>query len=149
MPSLPPFNKHKVLSPALCGEMKTWERPLLIFTLEGRVLPFFTYNAMPIALAISLDKSTDSDHRERDRPESPDFSKIVRQRPIFRWICTHNTSIHLASHPHKSSPYFTDSILVRPTLDKSTDTESETDPNHPPVCWYPQYLQYFGYLAQC
>ena len=50
---------------------------------------------------------------------------------MFRLIYTQSTRLDLASDPHESSLNFTDSTLVRPTLDKSTDTESETDPNHP------------------
>ena len=66
-------------------------------------------------------------------PNHPIFRKSRRQRPMMRLIYTHNTHIDLPSHPHESSSYFIDSTLVRPTLDKSTDTDtaSETDPYHP------------------
>ena len=80
-----------------------------------------------------LDKSTDSDTESETDPNHPSFRNSRRQRPIVRLIYAHNTRIDLPSHFHERSPYFTDSTLVRPTLDKSTDsdTESETDPNHP------------------
>ena len=92
--------------------------------------PYFTDSPL---VRPTLDKSTDSDTESETDPNHPSFRKSRRQRPIFRLIYAHNTRIDLPFHPHESSPYFTDSTLVRPTLDKSTDsdTESETDPNHP------------------
>ena len=84
---------------------KRGKRPLLIFTLEGRILPSFTYNAMPIALAISLDKSTDSDTESETDPNHPSFRKSRRQRPMFRLIYAHNT-------PHRPSISFPRKFFV-------------------------------------
>ena len=89
----------------------------------GAILPvFYRLNSCATHLR-QIDRQR---HRERDRPESPvSFRKSRRQRPIFRLTCSHNARIDLPSHPHKCSPYFTDSTLVRPTLDKSTDSDTE------------------------
>ena len=45
---------------------------------------------------------------------------------MFRLIYTHNTRLDLATAPHESSLNFIDYTLVRPTLDKSSDTETES-----------------------
>ena len=50
---------------------------------------------------------------------------------MFRLLHIHNTRLDLASDPHEIALNFIDSTPVRPTLDKSSDTESDTDPNHP------------------
>ena len=85
-----------------------------------------------VPAAQELERQADKRNKKK-HGNHPSFRKSRRQRPIFRLIYAHNTRIDLPFHPHESSPYFTDSTLVRPTLDKSTDsdTESETDPNHP------------------
>ena len=86
--------------------------------------PYFTDSTL---VRPTLDKSTDSDTKSETDLNHPSFRKSRRQRPIFRLIYTHNTRIDLPSHLHEHSPYFTDSTLMRPTLDKSTDSDTESE----------------------